>query len=104
MDAAVRLLAYAASLMTGIGLASALTTRLQLSFAVIFAIAAAQHTAGFALLSTLPNTLTLCQSQYGYSILAGLGNGLTVGTILDLVPVADAKDDRSKCIRHTALW
>lgn len=96
LSAGVKFLAFAAPMPFGILLGSVLTGKRRVPFVHTLLLAAALQTVGFALLSTVPTTVHVWAGQYGYSVIAGLGVGLSVGSYYVLTPIACDKKDQRK--------
>ncbi|KAI0379255.1 major facilitator superfamily domain-containing protein [Hypomontagnella monticulosa] len=94
IQAGARLLAYAAMLPFGIVLSNALTGKFRVAFVYTLILGAALQTIGFALLSTLPTTVETWTGQYGYSVISGLGIGISIGTFYVIGPIAVDKKDQ----------
>ncbi|KAI2620776.1 major facilitator superfamily domain-containing protein [Hypomontagnella submonticulosa] len=94
IQAGARLLSYAAMLPFGIVLSNALTGKFQVPFVYTLILGAALQTVGFALLSTLPTTVETWTGQYGYSVISGLGIGISIGTFYVIGPIAVDKKDQ----------
>ncbi|CAG8953094.1 hypothetical protein HYFRA_00003289 [Hymenoscyphus fraxineus] len=94
LSAGVRLLAYAAPLPFGIVFANTLTGKYRVPFIYSLSGGAILQTVGFALQSTLPNTLRTWPGQYGYSVITGLGMGMSMGTYYIMTPISVGKKDQ----------
>ncbi|GAP85769.1 putative major facilitator superfamily transporter [Rosellinia necatrix] len=91
VEAGTQLLAYAATLPLGIVTSNTATGRLRVPFIYPLLVGATLQTLGFALLSTLPSTLQSPPAQYGYSVLSGIGMGVSVGAFYVISPIAVEK-------------
>jgi hypothetical protein len=80
----------------GIVLANLINGRLKIPFVFVLLVGITLQTASFALLSTLPNTIHVWPREYGYSVLAGLGTGTSIGTLYMMVPNVVEKRDQRK--------
>ena len=69
-------------------------TKVQLVYTLL--IAAALQVVGVSLLSTLPTATNVEVAQYGYQVITGFGLGLSISTILLLVPVHTERRDQCK--------
>jgi len=98
LRAGIALLAYAACTPVGIVLANLINGRLKIPFVFVLLVGIALQTASFALLSTLPNTIHVWPGEYGYSVLAGLGTGTSIGTLYMMVPNVVEKRDQPLAI------
>ena len=96
LGAGVKLLAYSVPMPIGILIGSILTGKRRLPFVYTLLVGATLHTVGFALMSTVPTTTHLWRGQFGYSVKAGLGVGISVGTYYVLTPIACDKQDQRK--------
>lgn len=94
LSAGVKLLAYAIPMPFGILFGSVLTGKRRMPFVYPLLFGATLQTVGFALMSTVPTTLHLWSGQYGYSAIAGLGVGISVGSYYVLTPIAGDKQDQ----------
>jgi hypothetical protein len=95
LDASAKLLSFAISMPFGLILGSILSGRLRLPFVATFVLGATLQTVGFALVSTVPNTVDFWTGQHAYNVIAGLGTGVSAGTYFVLVPIAgDINDQR----------
>lgn len=94
LGAGVKLLPYAVYCPTGILLTTVLTERLRVPFVYTLLLGTLLQTVGFALLSTVPNTIQVWGGQYAYSVIAGLGTGATIGTLYSMAPVVVDKKDQ----------
>ncbi|KAI9643651.1 hypothetical protein NHQ30_008273 [Ciborinia camelliae] len=98
LGAGVKLLAYAVPMPVGILVGSVLTGKKRIPFVYTLLLGATLQTIGFALMSTVPIAQNVWPGQYGYSVIAGLGVGISVGTYYVLTPIACDKQDQ-----HLAL-
>jgi len=96
LGAGVKLLAYAVPMPVGILIGSILNGKQRLPFVYTLLLGATLQTVGFALLSTVPTTTHLWRGQLGYSVIAGLGVGISVGTYYVLTPIVCDKPDQRK--------
>ncbi|KUJ15089.1 efflux pump antibiotic resistance protein [Mollisia scopiformis] len=98
LDAGVKLLAYAAACPLGVVMASMATGRLRFPFVAVMLLGCTLQSVGFGLLSTLPTYTENWNGQYGYSVIAGLGTGSTIGALYMLGPIAVQKKDQALAI------
>lgn len=96
LEAGVRLLAYAVTSPVGIVLATILTGKLRIPFVYVLMLGSVLQTVGFALLSTVSNTVDVWPGQYGYSVIAGLGTGSSIGSLYMMAPIVVEKRDQRK--------
>lgn len=96
LHAGVKLLAYAIACPLGVVMASTATGRLRIPFVWVLLLGCSLQTAGFALMSTLPTYMQEWNGQYGYSVLAGLGTGATIGSLYMLAPISVDKKDQGE--------
>lgn len=104
LDAGVKLLAYAAACPVGVVMASMATGRLRFPFITVMLLGTVLQTVGFALLSTLPTYKQDWNGQYGYSVIAGLGTGSTIGSLYMLGPIAVDKKDQGECCHNSTSY
>jgi hypothetical protein len=96
LDAGVKLLAYAVACPLGVVIASMATGRLRIPFVGVMLLGCTLQTVGFALISTLPTYVEAWNGQYGYSVIAGLGTGATIGSLYMLAPITVDKKDQGE--------
>ncbi|KAL2864859.1 uncharacterized protein BJX67DRAFT_389704 [Aspergillus lucknowensis] len=95
LGAGVKLLAYALSQPVGSFICSTLSGRLKVPFVYILLSGIVLQIAGMFLLSTTPTTVHVWTGQFGYAVLAGLGVGIAVAAMYNMVPLVVEKDDQS---------
>ncbi|MCJ1433319.1 hypothetical protein MMC27_002678 [Xylographa pallens] len=93
LGAGVRLLPYTLFSPVGTILAAQLMSKYKLHPVVLLELGAVFSTVGIALLSTVSASEAVQAAQYGYQILAGFGNGISVAVTTLLVPPAVEKRD-----------
>ncbi|KAF2158515.1 hypothetical protein M409DRAFT_71606 [Zasmidium cellare ATCC 36951] len=101
LHAGIRLLPYAVTSPVGIVMSTVLIGKLRIPFMFVLLLGIVLQTAGFALLSTVPNTLAVWAGQYGYSVVAGLGTGASIGSLYMMAPIVVDKDDQALAIGST---
>ncbi|KAL9110462.1 MAG: hypothetical protein Q9227_005006 [Pyrenula ochraceoflavens] len=98
LDAGAKLLAYAIAHPVGVVATSAATGRFKVPFVYTMFFGCALQVTGFALLSTLPTSTETWNGIYGYSVVAGLGTGVTLGSAYMLAPISVEKKDQALAI------
>ncbi|BCS18428.1 uncharacterized protein APUU_11256S [Aspergillus puulaauensis] len=95
IGAGVKLLAYAFSHPIGSMLCSSLAGRFKVPFVHICIGGLILQTVGFFLLSTIPTTIAFWNGQMGYTVIAGLGAGMSVAAVYIMVPLVVDGEDQS---------
>jgi hypothetical protein len=96
LAAGVRLLAFGVPFPVGLVMGSFLTGRLRIPFFLTLLFGTVLQIVGFALLSTIPSTVHLWPGQFGYSVIAGLGVGISAGTYYLMTPISCDKKEQRK--------
>ncbi|KAI0169916.1 major facilitator superfamily MFS-1 [Hypoxylon sp. FL1284] len=86
LDAGVRLIPFSLAVPLGTGLASGIASKYRVPAMFIIVVGSCTQVVGFALLATVPNTLTIPPRIYGFEILAGFGAGMNYTPLLLIVP------------------
>jgi MFS family permease len=94
LDAGIKFLSYGVPFPVGIVISSVLAGRLHVPFLYIIMLGTTIQIVGFSLLSTTPDTMDVWAGQYGYSVIAGLGVGITIGLYTFLVPLTIDKKEQ----------
>ncbi|KAK2603645.1 hypothetical protein QQS21_004226, partial [Conoideocrella luteorostrata] len=94
LRAGVNFLAYGVPFPVGVVISSILAGKFRLPLVYIIAVATIIQIVGFALLSTTPDDLNPWPGQFGYSVIAGLGVGITGGLYTFLNPLAIDKKEQ----------
>ncbi len=76
-------------------LCSSLAGRFKVAFVHICIAGFILQTVGFFLLSTTPTTIAFWNGQMGYTVLAGLGAGMSVAAVYIMVPLIVDGEDQS---------
>lgn len=93
LGAGIRLLPFTVAAPCGSFSASFFASKPDVPPLLLLLFAAALQIAGSASMSTLPVSLEVPSTQYGYQVLLGFGLGMSITTLLLLVPVnADRRD------------
>ncbi|MCJ1385973.1 hypothetical protein MMC17_009098 [Xylographa soralifera] len=93
LGAGIRLLPYTLFSPVGTILAAQLMSKYKVHPLILLELGAVFSTIGIALLSTVSASEAVQAAQYGYQILAGFGNGISVAITTLLVPPAVEKRD-----------
>ena len=93
LGAGIRILPYTLFSPLGTILAAQLMGKNKMPAVSLLALGAVFQTTGIALLSTVSASKHVHPAQYGYQILAGFGNGISVAITTLLVPPAVEKRD-----------
>ena len=96
LGAGVHVLPYTMFSPLGSIIAAQLMSKYKVPPAGLLALGGIFQTVGIVLLSTLSQTKNIQPAQYGYQILAGLGNGISVAITTLLIPPAVEKRDLGK--------
>ena len=94
LGAGIRLLPFTFSAPCGSFSASFFASKPKIPPLLLLLLAAALQIAGSASLSTLPVGLAVSPAQYGYQVLLGYGLGMSITTLMLLVPVNAEKRDQ----------
>lgn len=86
-DAGVRLLPYGVLVPFASFVAAAIIGKSKLPPQFVLVLGAAFQTIGISLMSKLPTSGDIRKAQYGYEVIAGMGTGLSLGTLVMLTPV-----------------
>lgn len=92
--AGVRLLPFTVSAPLGSIMASIVAGKAKIPPIYLVIGASSLQVIGFALLSTLPSTNRTLQAQYGYEVIAGLGCGVNISTLMLMTPFSVEKKDQ----------
>ncbi|KAI1342767.1 putative multidrug resistance protein fnx1 [Xylariaceae sp. FL0016] len=93
LDAGVRLIPFTVMVPLGTIFASTLAGKLKIPILYIFLAGASLQVLGFALLGTLPTSLTIPSRIYGFQVIAGWGCGMNFSLLLVAVPFVVQKSD-----------
>lgn len=96
LEAGVMLLPYAIASPLGGVLASICAGRWRIPFIYLLLLGAVLQTVGCFLLSAIPTTTAIYRGQFGYMVIAGLGSGLSMGSLYILTPLVVKKEDQGK--------
>ncbi|KAI0899079.1 major facilitator superfamily domain-containing protein [Annulohypoxylon nitens] len=94
LGAGVKFLAYGVPFPVGVVITSVLAGKFRLPFVYIICLGTVLQIVGFALLSTTPSTVDAWPGQFGYSVIAGLGTGITGGLYNFLNPLSIDKKEQ----------
>ncbi|XDG05888.1 hypothetical protein ABKA04_005503 [Annulohypoxylon sp. FPYF3050] len=94
LGAGVKFLAYGVPFPVGVVVTSVLAGKFRLPFVYIICLGTVLQIVGFALLSTTPSTVDAWPGQFGYSVIAGLGTGITGGLYNFLNPLSIDKKEQ----------
>lgn len=96
LGAGIRLLPLAFSSPVGSFSSAILSGKLKVPPVFLLIAASVLQTIGAALLSTIPIGTEIEPAQYGYEVLLGFGLGLSIPTLLNMVPVAFQRRDQGQ--------
>ncbi|KAK1142913.1 hypothetical protein N8T08_007154 [Aspergillus melleus] len=94
LGAGVKLLAYALSNPIGGSTSSFLMTKFKVPFVYTLFVGFVLQSVGFFLMSEIPTTVSLWLGQFGYSVIFGLGLGVTTSVLYMLVPESVDESDQ----------
>lgn len=94
LGAGVKFLAYGVPFPVGVVITSILAGRFRIPFIYIILLGTVLQIVGFALLSTTPSTVHPWPGQFGYSVITGLGVGITGGLYNFLNPLSIDKKEQ----------
>ena len=86
LSAGIRILPYTLTIALGLALTGALTSKGRVPPIFVLIAATALQILGIGLLYSVPVTVDVPIRLYGFEILAGLGVGLSLTTLLNVVP------------------
>lgn len=102
LDAGVRLIPFSLAVPFGSGVGPAVATKLKIPALFVIIAGAMLQVIGFALLGTLPDTLTIPDRMYGFEILSGFGCGLCFTPLFLVITGAVDARDRGKFRRSAS--
>jgi len=94
--AGVWILPFSLSCATSSALTGLFTSKLKIPPIIVITVGTGLQTIGLTLLYTLPVSLNISVSHYGFQTLAGFGVGLTLTTLLSLAPFVVSSHDRGR--------
>lgn len=97
LNAAVRLVPYGAGVPVGTIVGANLAGKLQIPLVYLVMASVVFQVVGYALLGTLPTDTTIPPAAYAYLVIAGLGCGMCIQTLLLAIPFTTEKRDNGKC-------
>lgn len=95
LDAGVRLIPFSFAIPVATIFAAGIAGKRKVPLIYIFVIGSCFQVLGFALLSTLPVSLTIPARVYGYEILAGWGCGMQFSLLSIAIPLVNESRDRA---------
>ncbi|KAF3003338.1 hypothetical protein E8E14_001185 [Neopestalotiopsis sp. 37M] len=95
LDAGVRLIPFSFAIPVATIFAAGIAGKRKVPLIYIFIIGSCFQVLGFALLSTLPVSLTIPARVYGYEILAGWGCGMQFSLLSIAIPLVNESRDRA---------
>jgi len=93
LDAGVRLIPFTAVIPIGSIFASIMCGKIKIPPVYLLLVGSALQVLGFALIGTLPSTLSIPSRIYGFQILAGWGCGINFSLLFILIPFITEKRD-----------
>lgn len=100
LGAGVRLLPFALASPIGSVLAAGIAGKAKTPPIYFILLGAILQLVGFSLLSTAPTTTKINQAQYGYQAIAGFGCGVSLASLIVMMPFAIEKHDKCLCPIH----
>ena len=100
LDAGARLIPFSLAVPAGTGMASGLASRFRTPLVYLILGGSCIQIVGFAVLGTLPESLTLPTRMYAGQIIAGLGCGINFTPLFLSIPVTVGPRDTGKPYSH----
>ncbi|KAI1330226.1 putative multidrug resistance protein fnx1 [Xylariaceae sp. FL0255] len=93
LDAGVRLIPFTATIPIGSIFASIMSGKHKVPPVYLLLLGSGLQILGFALIGTLPSTLTVPSRVYGFQVLAGWGCGINFSLLFNLIPIIVERRD-----------
>ncbi|GAB1210878.1 hypothetical protein APSETT445_009678 [Aspergillus pseudonomiae] len=103
LQAGIRFIPFTVTAPVGSALSSVVGKAFKIPLVYLVLLASIIQVVGFALLSTLPVSLTINAAQYGYQIIAGFGCGISLSLLILMTPFTVEEQDKGKFATHQPL-
>ncbi|ETS78083.1 hypothetical protein PFICI_10145 [Pestalotiopsis fici W106-1] len=94
-DAGVRILPFAGGITVGSSIGAKLASQFRLPAVYVVLFGSSLQIIGLALMTTLPSSLSVPATVYGYQVIAGFGCGVSYAVLYLMIPFTTGRRDRA---------
>ncbi|KNG88688.1 hypothetical protein ANOM_003111 [Aspergillus nomiae NRRL 13137] len=104
LQAGIRFIPFTVAAPVGSALSSVVGKAFKIPLVYLVLLASIIQVVGFALLSTLPASLTITAAQYGYQVIAGFGCGINLSLLILMTPFTVEERDKAVAMGAVAQF